>query len=50
MKQINYTSCVQASVYVEPSKRDGFLKLISELSGGKVIPRENEAECLEIRI
>lgn len=50
LRQVDYTSCVRASVYVDPKGREAFLKLIGELSGGKVVPRENEAECLEISL
>lgn len=50
LKDTAYTSCVQAAFYVEPKEREAFLKLMAELSAGKVVPRENEAECLEINL
>ena len=50
IKDIRYTSCVQAQVYIPLNSGEDYEKLLLELSAGTVIARNLGEELVEIKL
>lgn len=48
MKEIRYTSCVQADIYVAPERENEFYTMIADLTNGTVVPRPMNDEYLKV--